>query len=267
MVGDDRAFTDGAGPPGNQESSFASAAGSAAISIQRDHQELATAASVAMSSVHGRQSVPRAETQGVLLAGKLSRAADKPSITVVTDASYVTYGMQQLATTPGNLTPMILTGTNGDLWLQVREEIGQHFAVEKVKAHLGLRTVADGQISWKSYLSNSVADAAAKAASQLAMVLEVVRRFASWRSAISFTTAMRIAATEWVHEQESTKVRGWNILLASASLDAAQAAEIQHSNMQAAVAHCTSSQVAGMYVLGAVYGATFRSGACGRGFA
>lgn len=71
-----KVYTDGAGPPGSLEvPSFGQSVGSVAVSVVWDDRGLAADCSVAMSTLLGRQTVPRAETQGVRLAGNLARLA------------------------------------------------------------------------------------------------------------------------------------------------------------------------------------------------
>jgi hypothetical protein len=83
---------------------------------------------VAASTVPGRQTVPRAETFGVMLAARMAngRAAVNHS-----DASYVVNNFCK---------PSVLDGTNGDVWVSVRRELkstdaGNMFEVQKIKAH------------------------------------------------------------------------------------------------------------------------------------
>ena len=127
----------------------------------------------------------------------------------------------------------MLAGVNGDLWLSVMTEAPQASAT-KVKSHLTPSAVAQGRVSWEHYVGNALADAGAKVAARLAIPSEQNRRLASWCSAVSFTVAVRIACTEWLHHVEAANASSWDVLMAGASSSTAAAAAQQEQALQQA---------------------------------
>jgi hypothetical protein len=230
-------YTDGAGPPGCEDiPTICTSVGAAAVALNwtQDEQDIQGCA-VSMASVAGGQTVPRAETAAVSLAAQIAEQHGQQSEWKLhTDAMYVVKGMAQLQHTPPNLTPAVLNGTNGDLWLQVQEQCFQQPEVHKVKAHMTIDDVSQGKLHFTQYVGNAVADVASKAASQQAKLPEVVRRVASFHLATSFSISMRIAATEAVYKLARDTNTTWQVITASSALSSREAATLQQRAIEQA---------------------------------
>ena len=139
-----RGFTDGAG--GNDRApGFATKCGAGAacfgVNYDTDKPKVVTQLTnvkLIFSDVPGRQSVPRAETAGLL--GLLAAIDPKEELeTCTTDAQYVVNGCKNTCTQHGTSSKRLWeNGANGDLWSRVKEEFGNHtFPMpDKVKSHL-----------------------------------------------------------------------------------------------------------------------------------
>ncbi len=159
-------FTDGAGPrgrifrPGSRV--FAGA-----VAVQHERRHGVTCVSdygIVCGQVPGRQTVPRAEVWGLVLAVAWARAA--PSLRIGVDARYAITGIER--------DSLVSRKDNGDLWCKLFQLIDRRqgsVTFKKVEAHTtdkGLDAVISKEPVYGEAIGNSMADRAALLGRQLA---------------------------------------------------------------------------------------------------
>ncbi len=159
-------YTDGAGPRG-RISRPGSRVFAGAVAVRHERRHGVTYIGdygVVCGQVPGRQTVPRAEVWGLVLAVAFARSA--PSLRIGVDASYAIAGFGR--------ENLVRRGDNGDLWCKLFQLIDQRrgsIAFKKVEAHTAdkdLDTVVRKEPLFGDAIGNAMADRAALLGRQLA---------------------------------------------------------------------------------------------------
>ena len=171
---------------------------------------------VAVASVPGRQTVPRAEISGATMCYGL--ATEKVS----SDCLHVVNTVEEIESLNEHEVShcRALKGLNHDLWLawwQERQRRGTR-VVGKVKAHLSLEDVLQGTISYHEWLGNAIADALAGAAAWQAADDDLTRATLSRNAALAYSVSMRIAFIEADVARAKELKNQWEVVKAESRL-------------------------------------------------
>ena len=210
-------YSDGAGQPRTVDApDFAARVGAAAVAVDWGDDDEVRGIEACLTSVPGSQTIPRAETFGATRGAQLPAAPDGATYHV--DATYVVNGAKQLRWAGEHSTPTLLQGRNADLWAAFRLVHAPGHDVTKIKAHTTLQQVAVGEVKFRDYAGNALADACAKAAAKMAALQPIVREFAGKHFAFALCTVMRCAVIEWRAELATKANEAWEMLRASSKL-------------------------------------------------
>ena len=160
------------------------------VSFDSKEQGEATCRDVAilMAALPGKQTVPRAELWAATMAVDSAQDSSHHELIIQSDSSYVVRGAESASRF------RMEQGGNGDLWEEFHKQKQQRCLIAKVKAHNEFG-VLSGQAEVKSYVANSVADAAADAMAEHTgntLEAQTIDKVEAWL----YQIAMRIAILE-----------------------------------------------------------------------
>ena len=186
--------SDGSGGPGHVPKAMRKV-GAAAVIIKANRQEgriKIEDVAFMMSEVTGKQTVPRAEVLGDIMANiEPDEKITHEERCNYSDASYVVNGASK------NSKKSLVDGPNGDLWEvreSMREENKNNRETKKIKSH-AQKQVLKGKVNEIPYLMNMVADAAADAYADTLSTAQPISEINKWQSR-AFQIARRLAVIQ-----------------------------------------------------------------------
>ena len=193
-------------------SPYARRVGAAAVLCHLDENGDCASLAWHLTSVPGKQTVPRAECVGANAAMALAKRAGVSAPRVHVDASYVVQGIPKLSA-------RVSEGTNQDVWAALGDGLDQlNPSIIKVKAHTTVAQVARGEVAWESYIGNALADVLSKVAAKCSELPDLVSECIEKEERLAFLICMRIACIEHLFREDQDEVRDWELTDATGPL-------------------------------------------------